>query len=439
MRTYPVDAAEAVARPSSRGSTARFDAAAVTIVLIATVTFRNEGRLFDLGKLAVVAVLAFAVLKGLARGCPKDVQVPIGGFALAATTTIALSSIVAISDGIPIQRWSADVLAPFAIATAPFAAAAVADAASIAAVRFSLGLSGLIAAISFATYWRDARGIDASVSAAGLASWYIPLGAATYVAPRDGRHRRPLFGGICAAVLLMPLVLSGSRIAIIPVGTFCLWLVVRPLLVERRAVPRWQGVARAVVAILALWLLASATGIAASSGGARFLSSFDVLSDGLSEDLSFQERRTQTDLAIDALGANPLLGTGPGFVYEWTTPTGRFKQSPVAESPAGLLADYGLLGAAVLATLVVAIATRSFRRLRRRRSALGRPADEALVVVCLAALCNAVVASPFDDKGLALVLILLLALSFAEGDLDAVDHTPMRTNVTLNRSTLATR
>jgi O-antigen ligase len=389
-----------------------YDIALFTVAVGATVAFRNEGPVYDVAKGAALLLMTTAALRGVGRGILRDSRIPLGLFALAAIVVLALSAVVSSANAVALRAWFDDAVAPLAIAMAPFAAVTVAESASQRAVEFTLAATGLVAATSYALYWRETRGLVEPGAAAGLASWYVPLGAGVFFAarsPRGAQLSRFLLVGIIIALLIG----SGSRLAVIPVSLLCGWLLVRPVVVEASRAARWRLAAGAASMLLVAAVLLAVTGLARGPGTERFLSSFDLLESGLAEDLSFQERARQTAVAMAAFDASPLLGVGPGYTYEWTTPTGLHKRSPIAESPAGVIADFGLIGAATLAALIAAIAARSWSRLRSARRGRWRsPADEALLVVCLAAAVNAAIASPFDDKGLAIVLVLLLARSF---------------------------
>jgi O-antigen ligase len=398
------------------------------VAVSATLVFTNEGPFYSLAKGTVLLLMVIVALRGLGRGLVRDTRVSLGPFALAAIVVLALSAVVSAAHGVPFWNWLTDAVAPLAFALSPFAALQVAERASSRALHVTLASAGLVAAVSYALYWRDTRGLAEVGSASGLASWYVPLGAGVYFATRP--LRRASLGRILYVATVMGLlVVSGSRITLIPVGLFCCWLVIRPIFVEARPAKRWQITIGALSILTVSLVISGATGIARGPGTQRFLSSFDLLESGLAEDLSYRERVRQTQVALEAFDESPLLGVGPGYVYEWTGPTGLFKRRTFAETPAGLISDFGLVGAGVFAALIGAIAVRSTMRLRAVRHGNRSPADEAVLVVCAAGIANAIVASPFDDKGLAIVLLLLLARSFQDAGAPPQTSDPSKTQL----------
>jgi hypothetical protein len=379
----------------------------VVILVLATLAFRNEGPLADAAKLLCFSLLSYAAMLGWSR-VRSDSSVPLRGAVVSALVILLLSSAVALANGAEFGNWAQDVIAPVAFVMALPASAFISSMISLRRVETALILVSVTAGFSYALFWLERRNLADFDAFAGIASWYLPFAGAIYFFPltRDSSAMHAVLWSLLTGLL----VASGSRTAVLPVLLIVLYLPLRTLIVrEKRLRLRFVNLIPAAALVIVLLLIfGSTTNEYLASGYERFVSTLELAKDGVDRDASFRERRTQNELAREAFESSPIVGTGPGNVYTWATPAGTQKSSAIAEAPYGLFADFGLVGAGALYFLLACIGLRSIRRIRDRRSSR---ADDTALLLVVAAFAHGLISSPFDDKGLAISLILVLTLA----------------------------
>jgi O-antigen ligase len=131
-----------------------------------------------------------------------------------------------------------------------------------------------------------------------------------------------------------------------------------------------------------------------------------------SSDQSYTDRLAQTTAAWHAFERSPIFGVGPGYTFRWVDPAGNEQAAPTIDSPAEYLAKFGLLGLWPL--VVLAWAFRRTLQALRRRTGERTIAQLALIGLAGAVVGWCVLGVPFDDKGLASGLMLLLAIALSE-------------------------
>ena len=380
----------------------------IAVSVASVLAFRNEDSVSAVAKAVAFAFLLSVGVLQLVRGVPRDTRVPAGHLAVLGLLLIVLSGGVSMLNSVPFTDWALDIVAPASALLAFPAAFFIAGRVRPEALEKALIASAIISGFSYAAYWLSIRRIAIWEGFAGLATWYLPLAAAVFVwaRPSDSRLGKAAFVVGIATLL----VSSGSRLAAVPVALLMLYPILRQIVFRRRSTAKFikSAVLIVVVAVALVAVMNSVKSLGLSVGADRFLSGVQFASSGASDDLSFIERRNQNDRAVAGIQTNPWLGVGPGWTYTWPTPSGTIKSSVIAEAPAGVFADYGLIGGSVLYLYLLALGARSTLRVR---SGAGGAADETIAVLVIAAVINGFVASPFDDKGLAIALVLLLALA----------------------------
>lgn len=130
-------------------------------------------------------------------------------------------------------------------------------------------------------------------------------------------------------------------------------------------------------------------------------------------DPSLEERLTQTRVAWDTFTSDPLLGSGPGHIFRWkrSGPTSVTTEAYTIDTSLVTAAKYGMLGVAVLVTLLIA-----WHRARPRSEVWLSTIGGFVAVVSLLS----VLGPTIEDKGLPLaVAIILMGRSCAVRPVDA--------------------
>jgi O-antigen ligase len=327
----------------------------------------------------------------------------------------ALSLPVAHTNGIPPQQWLRDIAPYLLFASAPVFAL---DAQAAIGTRMLLRLLiavGTLGAIAFAVQWFQRRGIaqlpDSRVS---LATLFIPAALFTYAMSAALQATRRRARWIClAASLLAMLAATSTR------STFA--LVIAPLAIAVGM--RRQLTARSVrllaagpIAVVLTLALTQAAFVVTGANQDVLQKRLEVLKSTGDEkkDASYNDRVTETRVAWAAFKENPIVGAGPGTTFEWKPQGSReLRSSFVLDTPVTFPAKFGLLGLVALAIIVAKYFSFVLALARRREPSVAQLALRAYLAVVVAL---AIFKPPFEDKGLSLGLILLLALALREAD-----------------------
>jgi O-antigen ligase len=130
---------------------------------------------------------------------------------------------------------------------------------------------------------------------------------------------------------------------------------------------------------------------------------------GTTSDPSYRDRQAQTRVAADTFYANPIFGSGPGTLFDYTT-AGHFQGSTFTPDTAlDFPAKFGIAGLAVVGFLVL-----SYGSFLRSALRFNHPRTETLALIAYLAvtLVETLLQNPLEDKGFTFGLILLLALVF---------------------------
>ena len=121
-----------------------------------------------------------------------------------------------------------------------------------------------------------------------------------------------------------------------------------------------------------------------------------------------QQRRLQTNAALGMFKKAPALGIGPGHPIPWNAP-GYRSEDYFVDSPVGFLAKFGIIGVVALLAFLILLC-RFLRQIRARTTVSGLSLIAFLVTIAMWSLLG----TPFDDKGMALALGFLLAMTLRE-------------------------
>jgi hypothetical protein len=128
-------------------------------------------------------------------------------------------------------------------------------------------------------------------------------------------------------------------------------------------------------------------------------------------DRSYRDRASETRVAWQTFVSKPVLGAGPGHMFEWTNFLGKHRASFAIDTAMSFPAKFGVAGVILLLALTLAFV--SF--LRRAVQGAGITVAQAALVGYIAlAFLVLPFASPFEDKGFSFGLLFLLALSLPD-------------------------
>jgi O-antigen ligase len=271
--------------------------------------------------------------------------------------------------------------------------------------------AGFFGAYAFTAQWTDNRGL-ASLPAPGVPStalFALAVAGCSALAVRSPRSGRwwALTAGLIAAGLV-----TGTRnmllMVLAPIA-IAIWSSRRTPTTERRAARR--ALRSAIVVVPIAFGLAVVAANAASvdvRAAANRIASVATL-DQKGSKASLEERKIQQDLAWGVFRHSPLVGTGPGTIWEWVRPTsGTLSSGTTLDTSFVVLGKWGLIGTLGIAYVLLAW-WRFLRPLRLAPTWWGLTMFGVLPVIVL----QGVLAPVVEDRGLPIVLILLGAGTFS--------------------------
>ena len=325
---------------------------------------------------------------------------------------VASFGTVIVTPGATPYSWLRDVAPYLFLAAVPVLAADARLRIDRTSLETLFVIAGAIASIAFCLEWLGRRGYAGSLGHFALPTGTVGGALFCYAVScayfRRGESRRWLL--LAGAVLTLQLV-TGTRSALFTL------LALTALLFDPRhsmtqRVLRVGGIMIALVAVLSVaGVLLASTGDAHVGQAAGRIASVPRLVYSLKTDQSFQERSAATKAAWAQFTSEPLLGSGPGRMFQWTNGRGETKQALVPDTPVSFPAKFGLVGLVV----VVVVLWTGIAFLRRLPADSGsRPARTALIAFAITLIAGAPLGSPFDDKGVAFGALFLLALALPD-------------------------
>ena len=324
---------------------------------------------------------------------------PLLGASVGLVTLIAVSGLIARSNGVTWDNWVRDALPYMLLAVLPVVGLDAGADLSTRTTEWLIAALGLIGAAGMAIDWLHRRDVS-SLGVGRLVLSLTPLVALGFAMAITraalGPHR---LRWLTIAVVIVTLMLATGSRANIVIFVAVLGVIGASRKARVSVVRAGSAIAITVatVAIALPWLVLRV------SNDPQFLSTrisqaLLVLNGGGASDLSYQAREQAYSLANQEFHAHFWWGTGPGFLY----PSGAF----TLDTPALTLAKWGLLGTSVLAAYLVTLALCFVRARRLAGFGPTHTVARAWVIVMIAWL-------PFgtwlEDKGFALVVTLLAA------------------------------
>lgn len=390
----------------------------VVVVFGALTVFQSSDEL-TLPKLGYSMALVVAVgailwrLPYLSRTAAYTDLKPMLRASVVTMGLIACSLPVAHLNGVPFTSWLRDIAPYVMVASAPLFALDAQASMSARSLRRLLVAGGTLGALAFTVRWLTNRQItDLSFVPVGLptlllASTVFAYGIAVLL---HGNQRRLAWAALTAFVLAM-LVSTGTRTSLV--------LLLAPLAIvvgsRRRFAQRSVRLVVAAPLVAVLVFLGVEVVVRATNADRDALAARTslLLSTGdRRADMSYIDRLAQTAAAWDAFRSSPVLGTGPGKPIVWTDSLGREQSWTVIDSPVSFLTKFGLIGL-IAAAFLAAGYVATVRRLSARTGA--RTVSQLALVGYGAVIVGwSLLQNPYEDKGFAIGLILLLAVASRE-------------------------
>jgi hypothetical protein len=335
----------------------------------------------------------------------------VASFAL--LVVVALSMPVARFNGVTFQDWLRDVAPYVLLAWAPLFALDAQSAFDVRALRRLIAVVGLLGAAAFTSSWYGRRELAGGLTENeyGLATLLLSAALFSFAisVALDADSGRLRWLALAALVFAM-MATTGTRSAAV--------LLVAPLAIlfgtrERFTQRSLRFVAMIPIAAILVVLSAQSLFKLVDADPQVVETRLEVLSrSGTSEDASYQDRLNAIGSAWDLFTGAPIFGVGPGYPIRWVDHSGATKYNTFVDTAVGFLPDYGLVGLVAVAFVVVAFVS-VVRRLQIRTG--GRTtAQLALVGLGVVLVAYTPLQVPFEDKGLSVGLILLLAITLRE-------------------------
>ena len=340
---------------------------------------------------------------------------------------VALSFVVARTNGTPVMDWLRDVASYALFAAVPVFALDAQGSTPRKIIIVVLVAIGLLGGMSWAVEWLERRHIvELPIARLLFPSAYLP--ATLYVfavaAGLVDARRRPVWL-LIAGVTLALFLITGTRSSLLllsaPLGmaVFLGWTHLRSSLV---AVVSHAAVAAALVLTFQLVLVIPESSPPAVDPGSSVAGATPVpgvvtdrfgsipsLVESPASDPSMRERVAQYRAAWELFASSPIIGVGPGHAIEWTNVSGQLESGFVADTPLVMPAKFGLVGVGVFAAFGVAY-------WGSLRSVLYRDRRSTIMLALIGYGVWTIVTLPLgllvEDKGASLGLILLLALAY---------------------------
>jgi O-antigen ligase len=336
---------------------------------------------------------------------------------------VLVSLPVATFNDVPQKTWLRDVAPYVMVACAPFFALDAQASLTTRALKRILIVGGTLGALGFTARWLTNRQIaDLSFIPVGLPTLLLAATVFAFgVAALLHGNRNRLAWATFTALILAMLLSTGSRTALI--------LLAAPLAIAVGSHDRLaQRSLRLLVVtpLVALLVFLGAEGITLVTHAdrealaARATLLFET---GHGEtDHSYIDRLAQADAAWDLFRASPVVGAGPGTTISWTDAFGDVRDATSVDSSLSFPAKFGLVGLVAAGFLVVGYLS----TLRRFRARTRRPTVVQLATLGFGAVVVAwsLLHNPYEDKGLAIGMILLFALAAREASDAALEDVP---------------
>ena len=285
------------------------------ITAAAVLTFQSSGVVATLVKLAVFASIVLTAIPGWSYSAwvvgelamsrwSRRFQISVSAAAL----ILLLSLPVAWLNKASVVNWFRDFSGAALIVLGCSSGAYLGRRVSIKKVNLLISLSSCLTGASYFVYWSVARNLlPSGVERLGLASWTMPLFGGIYL--HLYRGPKTTLERATPILVIVMLVLSGSRTAIIPVVLLLVAAAFNSLRTRGRQRKASRFGRRLRVAGLLLFLVALAGSFVQANWsdlGSRFVSAFG-LSAKRNLDMSYRERSLLTSIITLCWGSDRVI------------------------------------------------------------------------------------------------------------------------------------
>lgn len=329
---------------------------------------------------------------------------------------VGFSFFVALQSGTAIMNWIRDAVPYVLIAAVPFMATDVfidsRRRPNSPLLQWMFVVYGIVSTLGFTSEWLGRRGYaNLPFDDYMFSTFLFPCAALSYaVAKAIWGERRYGWWAAFAALIFFLVIITGTRTGLVMLAAPVVIVASHGRDIVRR-MPRILGLMAtgAVIGIVLFTVAAQLFGLNTNAVVGR-LSALNQITGRTGLGDSFTERTLQTNLTLDAFRDSPLLGTGPGHIYQYVNPYGQEFHVFVLDSPLSLAAKFGILGMVVF-LLTLGILFLVSRRLNASGSDLHLAGDALAGFLAIVVLLS-FLGSPFEDKGASFALAFLLALGF---------------------------
>jgi hypothetical protein len=355
--------------------------------------------------IAVRSALSIGVLRG--AGERDRVRDRVSAATVLMALPIAISLPVALLNHTPASLWIRDAVPYLLITISPLVALDLSRNVSPLFLSRTLVGSGLVATVSFAVWNIHVRHLASLPFGALLyPSLLLPFALFSYACARMlfcvGRDT--WLWGLVAFVVLVSVVGTGTRLGLVLLAAPVVMLFGRGGM--RRALRTLALVitAAAVIAFV-LGVLAPVVGISTAVVSERIKLTESAIAHP-TRDGSIKARFSEGSAAWRLFIGAPALGDGPGHLYTQYFPgSGQNSNRFTLDTSVTVLSKFGVLGGAcfVAAFALMALCVRQGGT---------RDASLALLGLAVITLISLPISNPFEDKGFAYGLVLLLGLAW---------------------------
>jgi O-antigen ligase/polysaccharide polymerase Wzy-like membrane protein len=345
-----------------------------------------------------------------ARGLPTQ-RVAAAGWVM--LSLVGLSFVPALLYGTPLVDWLRDGFSYLLFGAAPLLAIDYARHISRRILTVVFLSCGALATASFFLSWIARRHIgELGARGLGFSSFFLSVALISFAVSKTPWPGSRRFGwSFVAAVALLGLLATATRSSLVVLVAVIVALTLAPTRLGTRVL----GAAALASLTIGLGIFALKGGIASNlidvqKTTTRLATVVSAVAHPGS-DQTVAERRRQTHEAMKWFETAPVMGVGPGHTITPASGSGE-ANGYFVDSPAGFLAKFGLAGLFGL-TVFLSLLGRFLKRAKARAT----PAGLALIAFLATTIVWSVLGTPFDDKGTALALGLLLALTIQETEI----------------------
>lgn len=379
----------------------------------------GPAKLLYLAVLILCWFLAVVHLQGDARPDWAEPFMPVLTASLVLLGLLAVSLPVALGNGSTPTDWFRDAFPYLLLALfAPIAVDTARDISPTAAIRLFTAC-GLIAAVGFALDWLDRRGVSAlPLGKFTLSTFALMAAPFCYGLVRAALGPHRVRWAAFALLILVAVLVTGTRTGLVLL-TAVLGVVGAT---SKMRVPVPRAAAVVLPLCVAIAVVTPVVALRVSDDPTffrhRVQAAANILKGGETTDQSLLARKRSYRLATDQIRAHPVLGTGPGHLYE--TGDARVSRRGFGlDTPLVTIAKFGWVGSGIILALLVVLASAYVRAGRLSGPTASLTSARGFAVVFLFELP---LGGFLEDKGLALGLLVLTTLVAAETRAAAGSH-----------------